>query len=180
MKRLLTFVFVLVLPVLGLAQTCPEQMPRADERTSLLKDLAASPDLMSGQQAANRLWEFWMDAPDEKAQNMLQNGMSRRTEFDLEEAEFILDGLVSYCPGYAEGWNQRAFVRFLRDDFEGSLRDIEAVLALEPAHFGALSGKALALMKQGKPGLAKLATLQAIEVHPWLNERTLLGEGEDI
>ncbi len=181
MKTLAFMLMVfLTAPMFGSAQTCAEPEPRADQRQMLLDDLASAPDFMSGQIAAGRLWEFWMEAPDEAAHHMLQDGMSRRQQLSLEGAETILDELVSYCPHYAEGWNQRAFVRFLRDDFEGSLADIEEVLKREPAHFGALSGKALALMKQGKPGLAKLATLRAIQVHPWLNERALLGEGEDI
>jgi len=181
MKALIFSLFsYLMVPVIGLAETCPVPEPRTDQRQSLLEDLASSPDFMSGQQAAGRLWEFWMEAPDETAQNMLQDGMSRRRELSLENAESALDALVDYCPNYAEGWNQRAFVRFLREDYDGSLADIEEALKLEPAHFGALSGKALALMKQGKRGLAKLATLKAIEVNPWLNERSLLGDGEDI
>ncbi len=121
-----------------------------------------------------------MTAPDEKAQFMLDDGMSRRSQFALVDAEIILDALTTYCPNYAEGWNQRAFVRFLQEDFEGALEDIEITLTLEPDHFGALSGKALALLRLGKRGLAKLAVVRAIQVHPWLNERSLLGDGEDI
>lgn len=146
----------------------------------MLEALSGSEDFMSGQQAASKLWAFWMTAPDTRSQDLLNDGMSRRSQYDLKAAEAVLDTLVAYCPTYAEGWNQRAFVRFLREDFDGSLEDIAMVLDLEPAHFGALSGKALALMRQGKRGLAKLATLRAIEVNPWLNERSLLGDGENI
>ena len=145
-----------------------------------MERLANSPDISAGQEAAGALWEFWMVAPDEKAQDMLEDGMSRRVQLALADAEITLDALVRYCPLYAEGWNQRAFVRFLREDYEGSLADIEEVLTREPAHFGALSGKALALMRQGKRGLAQLAVVRALQVHPWLNERSLLGDGEDI
>ncbi len=170
----------LMAPSATLAQACPELPPRAQERHALLDDLAMSPDITSGQRAASKLWEFWMTAPDEKAQFMLDDGMSRRSQFALVDAEIILDALTTYCPNYAEGWNQRAFVRFLQEDFEGALEDIEITLTLEPDHFGALSGKALALLRLGKRGLAKLAVVRAIQVHPWLNERSLLGDGEDI
>lgn len=160
--------------------TCTPAPSRASERTELLNNLAQSPSEMAGQSAANALWEFWMKAPDKKAQTMLEDGMARRNQASYVDAEEILDTLVAYCPTYAEGWNQRAFVRYLQADFEGSLEDIEKTLALEPDHFGALSGKALALMGLGRPGLAKLAMVRANQVHPWLRERSILGEGEDI
>lgn len=180
MRYLILLALSLAFPLTALAQSCPTPEPRLEERQSLLDQLANSPDLPSGQQAAGALWEFWMEAPDQKAQYMLQDGMSRRVQLALVDAESILDALIIYCPTYAEGWNQRAFVRFLQEDYEGSLSDIEEVLLREPAHFGALSGKALALMRQGKPGPAKLAVVRALEVHPWLNERALLGTGEEI
>ena len=180
MKHLLLCALLCAAPSLGLAQSCTEAEPRPERRAQLLEDLASSSDFSAGQRAANSLWEFWMQAPDEKAQEMLRDGMSRRSQYALEDAEIILDSLVAYCPLYAEGWNQRAFVRYLRQNYQGSIEDIERTLTLEPKHFGALSGKALALMKQGRDGLAKLAITRAIEVHPWLNERSLLDGGQDI
>lgn len=180
MRFLILFAASLLFPLISYGQSCPTLAPRVSEREALLEQLATSEDFSSGQRAANALWEFWMEAPDETAQGMLQDGMSRRTSFALAEAENILGALVDYCPNYAEGWNQRAFVRYLREDYEGSLTDIEETLKLEPAHFGALSGKALTLIKQGKRGLAKLTVVRALQVHPWLNERSLLGDGEDI
>ncbi len=165
-------------PVFG--QTCTTMPPRDTERAGLLSALAGSPNELAGQTAANKLWEFWMKAPDSKAQVLLEDGMARRNQSNFAAAKVVLDELVAYCPSYAEGWNQRAFVRYLQADFEGSLEDIEKTLELEPDHFGALSGKALALMGLGRPGLAKLAMVRATQVHPWLQERGILGEGEDI
>ncbi len=181
MRLLTLLIAVLAIPTASLAQdVCPEIDLRSEERQLLLEELAKSPDASTGQTTANKLWKLWTTAPDEKAQFMLDDGMSRRTMFALADAETILDALVSYCPNFPEGWNQRAFVRYLRDDFDGSLEDIERTLELEPDHFGALSGKALALVGLGKEGLAKLAVVRAIEVHPWLTGHGLLRDGEDI
>lgn len=161
------------------ADTCPEMPDRTVERQGLFEALKAAPDQRAAFEAANRVWAFWMVAPDEKAQAMLNDGMGRREAFQYVDAEIILDALTTYCPNYAEGWNQRAFVRFLRDDFEGSLEDIERTLALEPNHFGALSGKAQALFTQGKSGLAKLTIIEALKIHPWLNERVLVTDAPE-
>lgn len=180
MRYLTILIFAIVAPLVSAADTCPEIDLRSLERQRFLEELANSADMSQGQIAANKLWKLWTTAPDQKAQFMLDDGMSRRAMFALVDAEIILDALIEYCPNFPEGWNQRAFVRYLRDDFEGSLKDIERTLALEPDHFGALSGKALALMGLGRVALAKLAVVRAIEVHPWLNGHGLLREGEDI
>lgn len=86
----------------------------------------------------------------------------------------MLDALAAYCPAYPEAFNQRAFTRFLRDDYDGALEDLDFVLAMRPYHFGALSGRALSLMRLGRSELAQAALRRAVKVHPFLRERALL------
>ena len=50
------------------------------------------------------------------------------------------------------------------------------MLALEPKHFGALAGKARILMRQGRVSLGQKALREAIDIHPWIAERTMLIE----
>ena len=116
-----------------------------------------------------------------------RNPEQPRRHFD--EALRLLDEVVTAAPGYAEGWNQRAFIRFLKDDLDGSLEDIDRTLELEPKHFAALAGKAMILMRQGRMELGQAALRRAVEIHPWLKERSMLipapgevvpGPGRDI
>jgi len=81
---------------------------------------------------------------------------------------------VDYCPAYAEGYNQRAFVNFLRQNFAPALEDLDRALALSPRHIAALSGKALTLMGLGRDAEAQDVLRSALELNPWLNERHLL------
>ena len=47
-------------------------------------------------------------------------------------------------------------------------------LELEPRHFGALAGLFLVLFRRGRVEQANAALVQAVRIHPWLKERTML------
>ncbi|MBN9346959.1 MAG: tetratricopeptide repeat protein, partial [Devosia sp.] len=72
---------------------------------------------------------------------------------------------------YAEGWNQRATVYFMLGDYDASLDDIAHVLAIEPRHYGALSGRVLIYLKQGRYDDARADMIAALAIHPYLRER---------
>ena len=143
-----------------------------------------------GRLAEDAIWRLWMEAaPGHAVARAVDQAMDARESYDFDRALAILDGVVSQAPDYAEGWNQRAFIRFLKDDLDGSLADIDRTLELEPKHFAALAGKAMVLMRQGRMKLGQAALRRAVEIHPWLKERSMLipapgevvpGPGRDI
>jgi len=122
----------------------------------------------------NEMWELWADAPDDHAQDLLDEGMTRRASHDLDGAAAAFDALVEYCPDYAEGYNQRAFVNFIRQDYAAALPDLERALDLRPRHLGALTGHAMTLMALERPGEAAVVLRRALDLNPWLAERHLL------
>lgn len=73
---------------------------------------------------------------------------------------------MAQAPDFAEGWNKRATVQYLLGNQQASEADIDATLALEPFHFGALSGLGLVRMAQGEYFRARSAFLAALEVYP--------------
>lgn len=156
--------------------------PAAPDHGAALDDLFAAARMAQDEATARRLsgrmWEHWTDAPDRRAQALLDEGMSRRDAYDYEGALAAFDALVSYCPGYAEGYNQRAFIRFLRERHAAALPDLERALELSPRHTGALTGQALTLMALGRPGEAAVALRRALALNPWLAERHLLPQLE--
>ena len=82
----------------------------------------------------------------------------------------LLDAVIRLKPDFAEGWNRRATVYFIREDFGASLADIERVLQLEPRHWGALSGLAMILVQIDRDEDALAAIDGALAVHPHLEE----------
>ena len=96
----------------------------------------------------------------------MQEAQDRRQMLDLTTALKLLDQLVKEAPDWAEAWNQRATIRFMVGDYEGSLADIDRVLPLEPKHFGALSGEALILMQLGRTDEAQAVLKQRRQDQP--------------
>ena len=80
----------------------------------------------------------------------------------------ILDQVILLDPDFVEGWNKRATVYFLVKDFGKSIADIHHTLALEPRHFGALSGLGMIFRELGEDQLALEAFREALAVHPQL------------
>ena len=125
---------------------------------------------------------MWLDAPVSTAQAILDEGMTQRQSFDFLGARTTLDGLVAYCPNYAEGYNQRAFASFLQRDYDAALLDLNKALEIMPNHIAALSGKGLTLMGMGRNDEGQEALRGALLLNPWLSEHALIREpaGTDI
>lgn len=82
----------------------------------------------------------------------------------------LLDQVIMLEPGFAEAWNQRATVHFMNDDYGSSLSDIRQTLAIEPRHFGALSGLGMILASMDRKEEAIRAFQRALEVNPQLDK----------
>lgn len=158
-----------------------KQPAAADEPTPgsyesiLLQRLAGATSEADGRLAESAVWEHWFsEAPGDDVHDWLQQGRKRRESYDYEAAEKLFDRVVESAPGYAEGYNQRAFARFLREDFDGALADLEKTLQLRPWHFGALSGMYHVLRIQNRHSAAFALLRQAVTIHPWIQERGAL------
>lgn len=157
----------------------------SSERDRLFAALADSANAETAGAIALSIWALWFRAPSAAAREMMDDAMERRQHYDIAGAIEVLDRLVTLAPDWAEAWNQRATLRYMKEDFDGSLADIERVLALEPRHFGALAGEALILMRFGRIEAAQAALKRAVAINPFLAERSMLIEerqpaGKDI
>ena len=171
-------VFVLSTSSVALADAA-DDTARAEERADLFAALKAAPNEKVANAAIQAIWELWQTAPDDEAQELLDLARQRMRVYDFNGAIEHLDKLVAYAPDYAEGWNTRATTLFLQEKYDQSLDDVAKTLALEPNHFGALAGKAVILMRQGRVELSQDALREAVALNPYLRERGMLIEKVD-
>lgn len=155
---------------------CPATPDISAPMSVLFEQIQNAPNEAAGRVISNQMWAIWATAPDAKAQEMLDRGMARRNVSDLGAAEAAFTQLVDYCPDYAEGYNQRAFVSFLRREFTAALDDLELALARNPQHVAARSGMALSHLALGEVEEGQAALREAVQLNPWLFERSLLIE----
>jgi tetratricopeptide (TPR) repeat protein len=138
--------------------------------------LARAPDHATAQKLDRQIWSIWTSPSDPDLASRMLDVFEARDMRGMAIAIELLDELVVDYPDYAEGWNQRATLYFLTGNLEASLADCEKVLALEPRHFGALSGQAIIHLQMGRRDLALKSMAAALAVHPFLNEAGLFPE----
>jgi tetratricopeptide (TPR) repeat protein len=142
---------------------------------NLFAQLRLAPDEASAKAIGQQIWTQWMTPPDPALAARMQQAV-RKLAIDPAGALGEFEAIVKDYPDYAEGWNQLATAHYLQGDYTTSLSDIDKVLALEPRHFGALSGRAMIYLKQGKRALALKDMSAASALHPFLAERALFPE----
>lgn len=164
---------LLVLVQLAPVTLHADEISRLDQiKSQLFDDLTTAATEQDGRAAEGAIWQFWFSlSPTADIRTSLDAGIERREAYDFEAAENHLDKVVEAAPDYAEGYNQRAFVRFLRENFAEAQTDLEVALELEPLHFGAMSGLYHILRIQNRQKAAMNLLKQAVTIHPWLQER---------
>ncbi len=175
--RILTVIALILAPAFAAAQDCPAAPDVTAELDQLIAQAQAADTAAQGRAVADAMWEVYLRAPDEAAQAVLDRGMAARGVYDFAGALREFTRLTEYCPEYAEGWNQRAYISFLREDYAAALEDLDRALTLQPRHVGAQSGRGLTLMNMGRIAEARTQMLEAVETNPWLGEAALLAKG---
>lgn len=140
--------------------------PRLDE---LFAGLKATDSPREAHEIEQMIWFIWSRSPSAGANLMLRQGTQYMNEGKHEDAEANFDAIVELAPEFAEAWNKRATVRYLRGDYEGSIEDIKHTLALERRHFGALSGLGMIYDSLNEKKAAIEAFRAALEINPHMN-----------
>jgi tetratricopeptide (TPR) repeat protein len=123
-------------------------------------------EVVSAAEAA--LWQIWGRAPDPASAERFAAGLERLQAQDWLGAVTAFTGVVEQAPGFAEGWNKRATARYLAEHYAMAIEDCEAVVRLNPYHFGALSGQGLCHVALGQAAQAAACFRRALRIHPRL------------
>jgi tetratricopeptide (TPR) repeat protein len=179
---LLTAVFLAVYPVQTAFSadgvTIPLEKPkaespqpvltRAQKLDALFVDLKKAKSQAVAEGVAGRIWEQWNNSESASINLLMkwsQEAMDRRS---FPVALDFLDQVVVLQPAYAEGWNRRATLHFMMNNYSKSMADIEKTLELEPRHFGALAGMGHIFLALERKELALRAYERALDVYPMM------------
>ncbi|SFP71328.1 tetratricopeptide repeat protein [Tranquillimonas alkanivorans] len=102
------------------------------------------------QQIERKIWEEWSRSGSPSMDLLLQRGQEALEAGDAGRAIEHFSALIDHAPGFAEGYNARATAYYAADRYGQSLDDLRMALALNPNHFGAMTGLALILTEIGR------------------------------
>lgn len=114
------------------------------------------------------IWSIWQQSENDQVNALMSEGVQELSQGNYTKALAAFSEVVKTDPEFAEGWNKRATVYYLMREFSASIHDIERTLALEPHHFGALSGLGLIYLALGNDLAALRAFEGALKVNPHL------------
>ena len=138
-----------------------------DQRAaSALAQALRDDDALVRESAEQALWSVWHRSGKPEVDARLQDGIMAMQRGAFEEAVAIFTQVIEMAPDFAEGYNKRATTYYLMQEYEQSIRDCDKTIALNPAHFGALSGAGLCYL--GLRNLTKALDYfeRAIAVNP--------------
>ncbi len=143
---------------------------RAERLDGLFDRLASARNERQASRVARHIMRRMTQSGSPTVDLLMSQAASSMKSKDYPKALDILDGIVRLHPEYVEGWNRRATVHFLAEDYGQSLADIEQVLRREPRHWGALAGMAMILIAVDKEDEAVVVMDRALEIHPYLED----------
>ena len=109
---------------------------------------------------------MWMRSGSHTSELLASRALSAFAAQDYSLALSLLDTVVSVDPEWAEGWNERATVRFHAGDARGSAADVAETLKRNPRHIGALAGFAAILEDAGQRENALEVYERALKLAP--------------
>lgn len=147
-----------------------EEVPLTDRLDRLFTELQSSESELEAKRVAAQIDNLWRGSHGETARLLLSRADDAIADEDFSLAIDVLDQLIALEPEFAEAWNRRATVYFLKNEYGLSLADIAVTLTLEPRHFGALTGLGLMLEDLGEDEQAYAALKRALDLNPFQEE----------
>ena len=126
----------------------------------------ARPDQERWQRIERQIQREWNRSGSAVADYLFQRGQEALREGQAEAAIDHFSAVIDHAPEFTEAWHARATVWFMTNRLGPAMADLEAVLARNPQHFGALAGLGAILEQVDRPEAARAAFGAALELHP--------------
>lgn len=178
MRSVFAFLFLLVAvvgigPALAddsdaLGRTGQPEASTGDRLDKLFADLKRERNEKAAERIANLIRQQWNRSGSASIDLMMLWAGEAMDAKKFDVALDFLDQVVTLDPSYAEGWNRRATVHFMMNNYQKSMADIEKTLQFEPRHFGALSGMAQILSNTGRKKMALEAYQRVLDIYPMM------------
>ncbi|CAH2403389.1 tetratricopeptide repeat protein [Mesorhizobium escarrei] len=146
----------------------PVATTREARLDQLFVDLKRERNEKAAERIAARISHEWSQSGSASIDLMMQWSQKAAEDKKFDVALDFLDQVVTLQPAYAEGWNRRATVHFMMNNFGKSMADIDRTLQLEPRHFGALSGLAQIMAVTGHKQSALEAWQRVLSIYPMM------------
>lgn len=161
-KRIVTsFVAVVVFPTLVAAQMTGDAA-HLEELYERLQD----PELNNWESVEQEIWSEWARSGSPSIDLLYSRGQEALQADDAKAAVEHFSAAIDHAPDFAEAYNGRATAFFQMERFGLSLSDIEMTLALNPRHFGAMTGLGLILEALDRKADALSAYRAVTAIHP--------------
>lgn len=154
-----------------LKSTLSNSPQSADEKAKLLGDLyaqlATADDEATAKKYAGQIERLWLLSGSDTINLLMERANQAIRKNQPELAEKLLDRVVALAPDYAEGFNQRAYFHFTRNNFDAAVGDLRRTLALDRNHYKALEGLAQIWRETGNKKGALGVVKQLLDVNPF-------------
>lgn len=173
MRRI--FVSLALVILLGASVSCSSDPAPKAERVqanldSLFERLRVTTSAEEARMITVTIRHVWAHSGRTGVDALMGKAIQAIHQGDYDAALEALDGVTASAPDFVEGWNLRATVNYLREDYTDAVTDIEQVLALEPRHFSALAGLGRIFIELEDPKAALAAFEMALSINPHLAE----------
>jgi len=140
--------------------------PRLDR---LFAQLAAARNADAAAPIDAQIWTIWLESGDPEVDALVAQGILALNAQAFLVALSLFDRVTERAPDFAEGWNKHATVHYLLGNHPESIASCERTLALEPRHYGALSGLGMIHMALGDKAASIAWFERALAANPHLD-----------
>lgn len=151
------------------APSAPRAPETAKERLDgLFSALKRERNEQAAARIADAIRAEWQRSGSATVDLLMQRAAGAIQARKYDAALDFLDEVTVLAPRFAEGWNRRATVHYLRRDHARAMIDVERTLRLEPRHFDALAGMAAIFKADDNKRAALDAFERVLDVYPML------------